>query len=55
MPPGDRAALAAATAALLKRPDDLRRLGETARRVAAERFPPQKLAAAVAAVYDTRN
>jgi len=55
VPPGDRAALAAATAELLKRPDDLRRLGETARRVAAERFPPHQLAKAVAAVYDVRN
>ena len=52
VPADDRAALATVTAALLKRPDELRRLGESARRVAAERFPVRALVDATAAVYD---
>jgi len=52
VPAGDRAALATVTAALLKRPDELRRLGENSRRAAAERFPIRALVDATAAVYD---
>lgn len=52
VPAGDRAALATATAALLKRPEELRRLGDNARRVVAKRFPVQALANSTAAVYD---
>lgn len=49
---GDRVALAAATAELLRQPVELARLGGAARRVAAERFPVRDLANATAAVYD---
>lgn len=52
VPAGDRAAMAAATAELLRHPDDRRRLAASARRAVGERFPVNPLAAATAAVYD---
>ena len=55
VPAGDRATMAAATAELLKLPDDRRRLVVMARRVAAERFPVGELATGTALVYDVRK
>jgi glycosyltransferase involved in cell wall biosynthesis len=51
VPPGDAAALASAVERLAADPDQRRRLGESARRSAVERFDDGRLAADYAALY----